>query len=307
MMESLAGYKSPLYGRRTHQMLLEPLKFKDTCKFFENKNKEEKIIIYSILGGTPAYLLEFDQNQTIPENIKNKILKKNTFLGQDVMFVLQEELKEPRIYYSIVKSIAKGNSKLGNIINDTGIDKASITKYLSVLSNLQILERTTPLTENPLKSRKGLYQLKDNYFKFWFRFVFENNKYIEQNMEEQLLKNEILPNLNIYVSTCFEEIAKELIKEKYPEHLIGKWWSNEQEIDIMGINEAKKETLFGEVKWKTLTKQEAEKTMKELKNKAEKINTNNKEKQHIIIAKKITEKPNNTKTEKYYDLNDFEF
>lgn len=309
MMETLAGYKSPLYGRRTQQILLEPLKFLDACKFFKNKTKEEKITIYSILGGTPAYLLEFDTNKTIEKNIEEKILRKNTFLNQDVQFVLQEELKEPRLYYSITKSIAKGNTKLGNIINDTGIEKASITKYLSVLKDLQIIKRTTPLTENPLKSRKGIYKIKDNYFKFWFKYVFENNSYIEQNLSKELLENEIKPNLNQHVSETFEEISQELIKQKHPGYLLGKWWEHNEEIDIIGINKAKQKILACETKWKTITKQEAKKIMEKLQEKSKKIKHNMKETTYIVLAKEIKGKNtlNPEKNQKYYDLNDYNF
>ena len=91
------------------------------------------------------------------------------------MFVLQQELTEPRVYYSIINSIAKGNTRLGEIMNDTGLERGKITKYLSVLRELHIIERRVPVAENsPKSSKKGIYLLKDNYFKFWFRFVFEN-------------------------------------------------------------------------------------------------------------------------------------
>ncbi|AKB20235.1 putative ATPase (AAA+ superfamily) [Methanosarcina sp. WWM596] len=101
MMESLLGYKSPLYGRRTEQILLEPLKFREVCEFFPQLKAEEKVLTYAVLGGTPAYLLEFDYRKPLLENIKGRILQKNTFLYHDTMFVLQQEFTEPRIYYSI--------------------------------------------------------------------------------------------------------------------------------------------------------------------------------------------------------------
>ena len=60
-------------------------------------------------------------------------------------------------------------------MNDTGLERGKITKYLSVLRELHIIERRVPVAENsPKSSKKGIYLLKDNYFKFWFRFVFEN-------------------------------------------------------------------------------------------------------------------------------------
>jgi AAA+ ATPase superfamily predicted ATPase len=113
----------------------------------------------------------------------------------------------------IYGSIAKGNTKLGKIINDTGLEKGMITKYLSVLRELHIIERRIPVTEkNPESSKKGIYLLKDNYFKFWFRFIFENNEYIEQDRQEKLIEDKIKPLLNNFVGFAYEEIALEYLK-----------------------------------------------------------------------------------------------
>ena len=121
----------------------------------------------------PAYLLEFDFKKSLKDNIAENIIRKNKFLYQDVLFTLREELKEPRNYFSILYAIAKGNTKIGQIVNDTGLEKSFVIKYLSVLIDLQLVERRVPITEkNRLKSRKGIYLLKDNFFKFWFMSSF---------------------------------------------------------------------------------------------------------------------------------------
>lgn len=294
MMESLLGYKSPIYGRRTEQILLEPLKFTESCMFFKKLTKEQKVMNYAVLGGTPAYLLEFDYNQPLINNIKEKILQKNKFLYQDTLFVIQQELNEPAIYYSIINSIAKGNTKLGNIINDTGLEKGKITKYLSVLQNLHIIERRVPITEkNPEKSRRGIYLLKDNYFRFWFRFIFENNEYIEQNRQDKLISEKIKPELNTFVGNVFEDIALEWIKEQkqFSGYLFGRWWDKKEEIDIVGIDKTNQKMIIGEVKWKNLSSDEAQKTINKLKSKSGQINWGNSpETEFILITKSIEQK-----------------
>ena len=294
MMESLLGYKSPIYGRRTEQILIEPLKFREACKFCPKLSPEEKVANYAVLGGTPAYLLEFNYEQSLLANIKEKILQKNKFLYMDTQFVIQQELKEPSTYYSIINSIAKGNVKLGNIINDTGLEKGKITKYLSVLKSLHLIERRVPLTEkHPEKTRKGIYLLKDNYFKFWFRFIFENNEYIEQNMQAKLISEKINPELNTFIGNTYEEIALEWIKEQnqFKNYLIGRWWDKKDEIDILGIDETGNKIIAGEVKWSTLTQKKAEQIINNLKQKTERIPLKtNPGKEYILIAKKIENK-----------------
>lgn len=277
MMESLLGRKSPIYGRRTEQILLEPLKFRDACLFFPEKmSLKDKALNYAILGGMPAYLLEFDFNKSLKENIMENIARKNKFLYQDVLFTLKEELNEPRNYFSILYSISKGNTKAGRIVNDTGLDKAFVAKYLSVLIGLQLVERRVPITEkNFARSRNGIYLLRDNFFKFWFRFIFENQEYIEQEKQQKLLDEKILPELNTFAGRIFEEIAlSELIANKeYEDYLFGRWWDRTSEADIVGIDKQNKRILIGEVKFKKLTKSELNEIKSSLTEMAKKINS----------------------------------
>jgi len=288
MMEKLLGKKSPIYGRRTEQILLEPLKFRDACLFMSEKmNIKEKILNYSILGGMPAYLLEFDFNKDLKDNIKENLLRKNKFLHQDVLFTLREELKEPRNYFSILYSIAKGNTKSGQIANDTGLGKAFVTKYLSVLADLQLIERRVPITEKSFsKSRNGIYLLRDNFFKFWFKFVFENQEYIEQEKQQKLLDEKIVPELNAFAGRIFEEIAiSEMIaNKKYSNYLFGRWWDKTSEVDLVGIDKENKKMIIGEVKFKILNKSEIEEIKINLIEKAKKVNSFEFEQKLVIIC-----------------------
>ena len=276
MMEKLLGKKSPIYGRRTEQILLEPMKFRDSCLFFPEKtNLKDKVYYYSILGGMPAYLLEFDFDKSLKVNIIENILKKNKFLNQDVLFTLREELREPRNYFSILYSIAKGNTKISQIVNDTGLEKSFVTKYLSILIDLQLVERRVPITEkSPLKSRKGIYLLKDNFFKFWFKFVFENQEYIEQEKQEKLYDEKILPEINSFVGRLFEDVALSEISKnsQYKDYFFGRWWDNENEADNVGIDKKNKKIFIGEVKFKNLSSRQINEIKLNLKAMAKKIN-----------------------------------
>ena len=100
----------------------------------------------------------------------------------EVPFLLREELKEPRIYFSILNAISIGKTILSEIINHTGYEEGIITKYLSVLSDLKLVKRQIPVTEN-VKSRKGIYVIEDNFFVFWFKYVFNNMRNLGDEIE----------------------------------------------------------------------------------------------------------------------------
>ncbi|MDP3727984.1 MAG: ATP-binding protein [bacterium] len=288
MMENLLGKKSPIYGRRTEQILLEPLKFRDACLFLPKKMSiKERVLYFSILGGMPAYLLEFDYKKSIKENIAENIIRKNKFLYQDVLFSLREELNEPRNYFSILYAIAKGNTKLGEIVNDTGLEKSFVTKYISVLIGLQLVERRVPITEkNRTKSRKGIYLLKDNFFKFWFKFVFENQEYIEQEKQEKLLDEKIMPEIHGFAGRIFEDVALSEISvnKKYKDYFFGRWWDREYEVDIVGVDRKNKKILIGEVKFKKLNEKEVQEIKSHLKEIVQRINTFTFEEHFLIVC-----------------------
>ncbi|NJE26817.1 ATP-binding protein [Thermococcus sp. MV5] len=311
MMEDLLGYKSPIYGRRTAQLKLRPMDFFNARKFLPRYTLEDFLKAYGILGGNPAYLLEFDDRKSIEENLLN-YFRNDSFLYQDALFILREELDEPRNYFAIMEAIAKGRSSLGEIMNETGLNRGIIGKYLSVLIDLDFIKREVPVTAS-WKSRKGRYYIKDPYFAFWFRYVQPNVDLIETGQSEMLVKL-VMKDFEQYLGSVFEEVAKQfLIKLNKANRItfsftkLGRWWYKSEEIDIVALNEREKKALFIEVKWKTLNKNEAKRVLKALKRKTKQVNLENWEKYYGVIAASIGQK-NRLRDEGLlvWDLKDFE-
>lgn len=296
MMETeVLGYRSPLFGRRTGQLLIEPLGFQDSRKFFPNKSNEEFTYIYSILGGTPAYLLQFDPLSDLWTNIIKKILLPEAYLFSEPEFILREELREPRNYFSILRAISMGKTRTSEIINETGFEKNIISKYLSVLIDLRIIKREVPVTEKSYeKSKKGIYVMNDNFFRFWFNYVFPNKGFMEEGEAGYVIENKIKPNLDIFVSQTFEEVCRDYTKKGILMGLkfnkVGRWWTRDAEIDVVGINEEENAILFGEVKWSA--KKVGVDILYDLKEKAKRVEwgkTNRKEYFVLFSRKGFTE------------------
>ncbi len=305
MMEKYVfDYKTPIYGRRTYDIMLQDLKLRAVCEFFPGMDIEDIIKIYCVLGGTPAYLLEF--SLSLEDTISN-ITQKRSFLHREPEFVLREEVSEPRYFMSILHAISTGRNKINEIVNSTGLKRGVVGKYVSILRDLDIIKREVPITEG-WKTRKSLYHIKDNFFNFWFRFIYSNMQEIEQNPEFAMA--DINKNFNTYAGFIFEKIAKEILVEKTPVKFqkIGRWWYKDIEIDLVGLNEETKDIGFFEVKWKSLDAGDAKRILNKLKNKSREVKWNNEERNESygIIAKKINGKETLRK-EGYvcYDLVDF--
>ncbi len=308
MYKEVLTYRAPLYGRRTGQIHLKQLRFKDVVKFF-NKPLEEIIKIYSVCGGVPAYLNEFRENKNLFSLIKEKILNKNSILKEEVPFLLRQEFRNPKVYMAIISAMAMGYRNLGKIINYCGFEsKTGIMPYLNSLEYLDYIRREIPITEKQ-RSKKGLYFISDNFFGFWFRFVRANQSIIEQDVNKGLEK--IKKDFISHVSFVFEYVCKEFLWETklkrkvFDFEKIGRWWYKDKEIDIVALNEKTREILFTECKWKD--KVNAEKVLRELKEKSKYVqwHNDNRKESFAIFAKSFKRKIKE-KNVFLFDLKDLE-
>lgn len=259
MEEQVLAYKAPLYGRRTAQFKVQPFEFQESCRYFEKLSDEDKALAYGIMGGTPQYLLQFNDNLTIEENIKNIYLNTVSSIYEEPVNLLKQDVREPAVYNAIVTAIANGASKLSEIATKVGEDTSVCATYIKNLISLGIVKKETPYGEE--SNRKTIYLIEDNMFRFWYRFVPQNVSVISRGAVEHAYKR-IQPHLSDYMGAVFEEICKQylwqlLLNGKCVIDFtdIGRWWGTntktkqQVEIDIMGT--ADKDTaLFGECKWK---------------------------------------------------------
>ena len=258
MEDHVLSYKAPLYGRKTAQMKITPFDFEETCNYFPDASNEDKALIYGIVGGTPQYLLQINGNLSIEENIKDTYLNPNSPLYEETTNLLKQEVREPAIYNAIITAIATGASRMSEISTKVGEDSNVCSMYLKNLLSLGIVQKETPYGE--AASRKSIYSIEDNMFRFWYRFVPENNSIIARGASD-LAYQRIEPYISEYMGKVFEEICKQYLwkqllsgKSDVVFNSIGRWWGNDTkarkqvEIDIMG--EVDKTTaLFGECKW----------------------------------------------------------
>lgn len=293
MMESQTlNYNSPLYGRRTGQIKLKQIPFEYYKNFFDGKLTERELIEkYAVTGGVPKYIESFKKKSNIYEEITENIMNKQSYLYEEPLFLLQNEVTEVGSYFSIIKSIAAGNRKLGNIASNLSVSPTNLSKYLQTLINLDIIEREIPITEtSPEKSKKGQYKIKDNFIAFWFQFIYPNKMFLEMGQEEIVI-NKIKSNfIDNNVSFVFEDICREKMwnlnangKLGMQFDKLGRWWNNEKEIDIVGIDSNGNDIIFGECKYYTNNKMDA-KVFYDLKEKAKSVEwKNNTRKEKYIL------------------------
>lgn len=115
-----ASYQAPLYGRRTAQMKIMPFNFEECCTYLSALADEDKALIYGIVGGTPQYLLQMSDKLSVEDNIKNTYLNPMSFLYEEPVNLLKQEVREPAIYNAIITAIATGHSRMSEISTKVG-------------------------------------------------------------------------------------------------------------------------------------------------------------------------------------------
>lgn len=255
MMESeTLAQRAPLYGRRTGDLLVRPLDFEGVRRFLPARRPfEERAGVYAILGGMPGYLRQFDGTVDLEENVRRQLLTPGAFLFREVDFLLKEELREPRNYLAILRAIAQGKRKFGEIVNETGLAKNILHRYLQVLQDLQLVEKEVPVTEKaPQKSKRSLYGLQDPFVSAWFELVYPFASELELGETGPALRRfrEVSPHL---FGRAYERIVREIVVRPglLPIRIsrVGRWWDGRDEIDVVGIDEEANAILFGEVTW----------------------------------------------------------
>jgi len=258
MIQKITNSKAgALYGRAT-KIKVSPFRYSDFRLMFKELSEEDKVINYSVFGGTPYYLEKAKRLQAdIYQKIFELCLKKGADLIEEPKNLMEyENVRIHAKYNSILQATSSGKEMIKEIQDMTGIKPNIMPAYLTKLDELlDLIEKKDPVLG---KGKLGRYGIKDNFFKFWYRFIFPNQTALNLG-NVKFVSDIIKENLNAYIGRVFESIVKELLicylnkKIKNTEidfENIGSWWDrNGNEIDVVAYNHKAKKVLIGEVKW----------------------------------------------------------
>ena len=260
MEKEVLGSKSPLFGRRTGQLHMKPFNYQTSMKLLEDFSDEEKLQFYGAFGGTPLYLQQVSAQEPFEENIKRAFLKNTSYLYEEPLLLLRQEVQEPGVYSAIIEAVASGYTKANEIATKIGEDAAKCLKYMKTLCELGIIYKETPFGEKE-SSRKTIYGISDFMFRFWYRYVFANRTLIETGAKEAVWKKKIEPDYNHYMGLVFEKVCMDYLMEQNARGNLpilvtsaGRWWGTDPatkkkvEIDLIANDGGA--YLIGECKWR---------------------------------------------------------
>lgn len=246
--------KEPLYNRQTRFMTVRPFApavLKDILAEYNPGYKAEDLLgLYSFTGGVAKYVqLLVDAGATTKSKMLRQIIKADSiFLGEGKAILIEEFGKDYGIYFSILSAIARGKTSRSEIENVVGRE---IGGYLTKLEKeYELIAKKQPLFEK--SSIKNVrYMIEDNFFTFWFRFIYKYNYMLEiENYES--VRTIIDRDYETFSGLMLERYFRRVLVERKAYTRIGGWWDRkgENEIDIVAENELDNRATFFEVKRK---------------------------------------------------------
>lgn len=233
MMENeVLGYRSPLYGRRVRAWKVQPFTFDTVYSIIGDI--EEAAKVFFTFGNIPYYLSLYDQRTSLEKNIRETILTKGAPLYDEPLILLRQEFRQARTYQVILKYISLGYRSLGKLCSATGMDRSNLSKYLSTLIEMGIVEHVLPFG----RRRGGIYEISDPFVDFWFRYVAPHRSALEIGDVDTVL-GAFRSDQDRYFGHRFERLVLELLERKtFPELAMygefSRWWHKGEEIDIVG-------------------------------------------------------------------------
>jgi uncharacterized protein len=256
MMErKLLSYQAPLYGRATSLLKLNPLPFSATRQYFSHYKPDERVAVYAMLGGIPAYWEMFNPEKTFDTNIRQVLLGGKNLLQDEPRLLLQDFVTELHNYVAILRALAYGYRTPKEIGAYAGIADKNVPSYLSNLIQTGYVERLTPVTALPF-SRAGRHFITDPFLRFYYRFLSRRQAQLAMGVEDQALA-EIKKHLIDFIGThTWEELCREWLlrasaKKRLPflPDQVGSAWTKQAQVDVVGINSMERTLILGECKW----------------------------------------------------------
>jgi AAA+ ATPase superfamily predicted ATPase len=255
MLRHTLSYQAPLYGRATAQLRLQPLPFGMTARYFPGFDADERVALYAIWGGIPAYWERLDPAATLSDNIRHELLTANNLMQAEPRLLLQDFVNEPHNYVGVLRAIANDARTQSEIATFSGLTQGHVSQYLSILQDAGFVERRVPVTQGE-RARLGRYHIVDPYLRFYYRFLASRQSQLALGIQEQSLA-EIKRHLRDFIgANTWEELCREWLLRASAQQLlpvvvdqVGSAWTRAAQVDVVGVNSMAKTLTLGECKW----------------------------------------------------------
>ena len=255
MEHEVLGYKSPLYGRRTGSLKLQPMDVWDSMQFLKGFGRDDAMRIYGMVGGIPLYLGLFDSKYSLEENVVRLFIRESAFFRNEHHMMFIEEVENPFTYYRVIEAIASGKVNVGDIATYCEMETSAATKYLNVLISMGLVGKRKPV-DNP-NGKMTRYHIADPFLRFQFSRILPVIDDLDPDDPGSGVET-ILGLFETDMGHVFEAVCAEHMRRVHG-GAIGTWWGTDrntrtvEEIDVISTKmvDGERAGWFAECKYRT--------------------------------------------------------
>lgn len=196
-------------GIYCESLQLQPLSYEESLCCLTPFSNDEKVLLYGVTGGLPAYLGYVDDSLSFRENLYNLFYAPAAYLLREGENILAREFRQPHIYHAVLCSVACGAVRMKEIAEAVGMSVNKVSKYVGVLLKAGLLEKVVPADEalQDKQHKNTFYMLPSAMLCFWYQFVYPYLGSIAMGAGKFLLRTRILAALEGYGRQVFLRIC----------------------------------------------------------------------------------------------------
>lgn len=257
-MRRLEAADRPLHGRRTRTLAVGPFSCREAGRFVPSWSARDRLAAYALFGGLAGHLALLDPRHSLRQNAEKHLLTPSGRLFDEGAHLLDAFLGEAGVHYAILEAVAGGVQTFSRISSRLGKEASSLSRPLTWLLDMGLLQRVTPFRLRGSASPKtALYRVADPYLACWHRFVLpvRQSGAAEIHAPPRLWERFVAPGLNEYLGPVFEETCRAFVRNGTHPRLpfapvqVGEWWNarSDVQVDVVAMGGAG-ELLVGECK-----------------------------------------------------------
>ncbi len=198
-------------GRISLTLHLDEMPLHDANQFWATAphvSAYEKFKILGITGGVPRYLEEIQPGKTAEQNIKELCFMSGGILFGEFEKIFRD-IFESRAsdYKKIVEALVDGALELGPLCEKLAIQPTGgFSKKLTILMQSGFIQRDYVWSGNKKKPKQSKFRLRDNYLRFYLKYIAPKKELIEQGLYENI-GLEQLPEWSSIMGLQFENLV----------------------------------------------------------------------------------------------------